>query len=89
MAHTPGPWIWSDDFRGLFGAGEWNAVLDYAFTEGMWLGHHNKEANARLIASAPDLLALLIELVNIEGPCPGNAAWAEKVLAAIAKATGA
>lgn len=40
-------------------------------------------------SGAPELLALLVELVDIEGPCPGTAAWASKVRAAIAKATGA
>lgn len=45
-------------------------------------------ANARLIAAAPDLLALLRELIDIEGPQPGTSDWANKVHAAIAKATG-
>ncbi len=45
-------------------------------------------ANARLIAAAPDLLALLIELVAIEGPQPGTSEWGDKARAAIAKATG-
>jgi hypothetical protein len=35
-----------------------------------------------------ELLALLKELIDIEGPQPGTAQWAEKVRAAIAKATG-
>lgn len=47
------------------------------------------EANAQLIAAAPDLLAVLQELIEIEGPQPGTAAWADKARAAIAKATGA
>ena len=46
------------------------------------------EANARLIAAAPDLLAVLIELTDIEGPLPGTAEWAKKALAVIAKAKG-
>ena len=44
-------------------------------------------ADARLIAAAPDLLALLIELVDIEGPMPGTSAWGDKARAAIVKAT--
>lgn len=36
---------------------------------------------------ADELIALLIELVDIEGPQPGTSAWADKVHAAIAKAT--
>ena len=41
-----------------------------------------------LFHAAPELLALLIELIDIEGPQPGTATWANKVEAAIAKATG-
>lgn len=36
-----------------------------------------------------EMLALLEELIDIEGPCPGNWPWAEKVQATIAKARGA
>ena len=62
--HTPGPWAWSKDYRGLFGSGELNRVLDYASYEGMWLAYTNhQEANARLIAAAPDLLAALKDLL--------------------------
>lgn len=35
-----------------------------------------------------ELLALLVELIDIEGPQPGTSAWADKARAAIAKATG-
>jgi len=41
-----------------------------------------------LIAAAPDLLALLEELVDIEGPQPGHVEWYGRVVAAIAKAKG-
>ena len=57
-------------------------------------GHHANWCAAvthpdmRLIESAPDLLALLIELVDIEGPMPGTSAWGDKARAAIAKAEG-
>lgn len=43
--------------------------------------------DAKLIAAAPELLALLQELIDIEGPQPGHITWANKVKAAIAKAT--
>jgi hypothetical protein len=33
-----------------------------------------------------ELVALLKELIDIEGPQPGTGGWAEKVIAAIAKA---
>jgi hypothetical protein len=44
--------------------------------------------DARLIAAAPDMLALLIELIEIEGPQPGHVEWWRKTIAVIAKATG-
>jgi len=52
-----------------------------------WMELDAPKANARLIAAAPDLLSLLIELTDIEGPQPGHIAWANKVKAAIKKAT--
>lgn len=47
-----------------------------------------RNANAHLIAAAPELLALLEELIDIEGPQPGTAEWAGRVRAAIARARG-
>lgn len=44
-------------------------------------------SNAKLIAAAPDLVSLLAELVDIEGPLPGNAEWARKVREALARLT--
>ena len=41
-----------------------------------------------MIAAAPTMLVLLKELIDIEGPQPGTAEWAEKVRAAIAEAEG-
>lgn len=38
--------------------------------------------------AAPDLLEVLVELTDIEGPLPGNAAWHGRAMAAIAKAEG-
>ena len=59
--HTPGPWTWADNYYGLFGSGQDNAVLKYASYEGMWLPEYEPQgkANARLIASAPELLETL------------------------------
>lgn len=49
-------------------------------------------SNAEFIVRACNLhqpmLDLLIELIDIEGPQPGNASWAEKVSVMVAKATG-
>lgn len=95
IKHTPGPWgvskqtptiIKQFDFLGetstvIGSASGWTG--SYAFPSDDEAVH-----NARLIAAAPELLALLVELVDIEGPCPGTVSWATKVHAAIAKATG-
>lgn len=106
-AHTPGPWWPSKDSAGVWGVrtirsldypdevgGEWGAYVC------MGIGDHtsdrtrgNEEANARLIAAAPDLLEALRDLM---GWIPGEAHWhtkapseaLERARAAIAKATG-
>lgn len=46
------------------------------------------EGDAHLYAAAPDMLALLKELIDIEGPQPGTAEWARKVNAIISRAEG-
>jgi hypothetical protein len=89
--HTPGPWVNRGriDKPGFpHSAVAAKTLLARVYSEAF--GDSEQEtANANLIAAAPDLLALLVELVDIDGPCPGNAAWASKVHTAIAKATGA
>lgn len=67
MSHTPGPWIWNKDYKGLYGAGKQNAVLEYFAYEGMSLNGADAvqtRANANLIAAAPDILAALKELIE-------------------------
>ena len=87
--HTPGPWIWGDNFKGLYGAGPNNEVLDYASYEGMWLGYGSAmKANARLIAAAPDLLEALQAISNPSLDDFSRSCGFEKARAAIAKATG-
>lgn len=86
-AHTPGPWTVS--------RGGWddNAHACYSL-EGV---KDVRVADARLIAAAPDLLALLNEAVELQRNHYGYgislhvemASWADKASAAIAKATGA
>jgi hypothetical protein len=66
--HTPGPWVWAERHHGLFGSGKDNRVLDFASYEGMWLAYSDhQEANARLIAAAPDLYAAALEMVAKTG----------------------
>lgn len=94
--HTPGPWQVGCrlDAR-VFDAEAANILLitgprwDVAYAAHLATDGNSaeQEANAKLIAAAPDLLALLQELVDIEGPQPGHVTWANKVKAAIAKAT--
>jgi hypothetical protein len=59
--YTPGPWAWAEGYQGLYGSGPNNTVLEYYSYEGLWLDDSagNQEANARLIAAAPDLLEAL------------------------------
>lgn len=64
---TPGPWIWADRNQGLYGAGPDNAVLAFYSYEGMHLSgktEESQEANARLIAAAPDLLGEATRLIE-------------------------
>jgi hypothetical protein len=91
--HTPGPWEWvGRDLESNF-PGHYAAVIETTVSCGQFCYGGSVELtisdeDKRLIAAAPDLLALLVELVDIEGPCPGTASWASKVHAVIAQATG-
>ncbi len=72
--HTPGPWIWADQKRGLYGAGPHNAVLEWYQYEGMHLSgitEDTQEANACLIAAAPELLNAL-KAISRHIDCPEN-----------------
>jgi hypothetical protein len=93
IKHTPGPWIWGADYRGLYGAGPDNEVLDHAHYEGMWLAHHdNRVANANLISAAPELLEALQIIIGDIEQSPRHFSISQKVAiarAAISKATGA
>lgn len=82
-SHTPGPWKLKRSGAISDADGELVATTGYRVR----VGSDEDDANARLIAAAPELLALLTELIDIEGPQPGHIEWANKVKAAIAKAT--
>ncbi len=66
MSHTPGPWTWAEKYRGLYGSGQYNEVLSWYSYEGMHLIQGDTEANAKLIAAAPDLLAALQRIVDAD-----------------------
>lgn len=91
--HTPGPWrvFRSTDGRVIIGIGESDGggITDAGF--GTWRDGAEQEANAQLIAAAPELLAALKSLVAERkrewggfGHHPGD----ESANAAIAKAEG-
>ena len=97
--HTPGPWTVTADGAGWYieCAPERGHSVAYIMAE---IGEEDpdtsddeKEANARLIAAAPDLLEALQWLVDIL-PDPDldndelQRTWTRRARAAIAKATG-
>jgi hypothetical protein len=95
-SHTPGPWRaepCGDGFVITYNdAGNWLATV--------WEdGDGNEEADARLIAAAPDLLAALKSApvlsayhghqgLDLEGYIADYSTWVASKIAAIAKATG-
>jgi hypothetical protein len=94
--HTPGPWEWVENAPGQYGSGKWlgsnsGMVFDYA-----GCGSHEcdvSEANARLIAAAPELVEALYAILissfhDVENISPHMQQAANKACAAIAKATG-
>jgi hypothetical protein len=78
--HTPGPWKYEPGTKTIRSQKEnyWLASMN------SWDGAVNHEANARLIAAAPDLLEACRWLVDY-APTPSDAA---KARAAIDKAEG-
>ena len=99
--HTPGPWIGAGpSFGDTFPRYTTSIMTDWEHEDEGHIDicelpfhHHDdeNEANARLIAAAPDLLEALKEMLdNHEDACTGyGEGAAEKARAAIAKATGA
>lgn len=84
MAHTPGPWAYrtEDGYCGEIVAS--NGTFLCAFAD------DPSEANARLIAAAPDLLdALSVLLAAVQrSVCEGSGPAQDLAHAAIAKAAG-
>lgn len=90
-AHTPGPWVTDNSvLRGSVNRLEEPRrhialVSDWEKVSGDRL---ENEANARLIAAAPDLLEALKTLVRHAEKCGRSAGVYDTARAAIAKATG-
>lgn len=93
IKHTPGPWFSAYDDNGFYEIGSESVSLRLAFTYGEG---ETDEANARLIAAAPDLLDVVkeanAELERLNDPrgfvSMRQMRIMEKARAAIAKATG-
>lgn len=84
---TPGPWATDPAEPHLVWAGsDHPQVVAEAWID--WENRVPTRANAALIAAAPEMYALLNELIDIEGPQPGNVEWARRVRSTIAKAEG-
>lgn len=89
--HTPGPWREEPLPNSRIGI----RADDHGYVCIVECGGPNpdrnaaQQANAHVLADAPAMLALLQELIDIEGPQPGTSDWAAKVRAIIASATGA
>lgn len=93
--HTPGPW-YADKIKDrnaykIFPHGSIHALLTVAgpVHDGAHPYALAAEANARLIAAAPEILQSLIEISNyfdVDGYCPDEVS--QRYHAAIAKATG-
>lgn len=83
--HSPGPWTAISTDRGVLIDSAPAMIAKVPFTG------EQAEADGRLIAAAPDLLALVVENVNFaefaqRGKQPSD--WLIKARAVIAKATG-
>jgi len=99
--HTPGPWEFGINPRGGYSNG---VVVRPAgeFPHGLWIADcgceydEERQANARLMASSPELLAacekadqFFDHLKNSWEVCHHTQAMMDQIKAAIAKATGA
>lgn len=82
--HIPGPWKWG--FESV--DPEWAIVtIEGGLIVANVNAHHRQEANAKLIAAAPELLdACEFALTILEGMGNGNGDAAKTCRAAIAKA---
>ena len=90
--HTPGPWCLSDESPMII-EDECKVIVGSASTypnSGYFPGQKEAEANARLIAAAPELLEALEKALD-DSACDGDQCgteWHELARAAIAKAKG-
>jgi hypothetical protein len=88
MTHTPGPWTYDAEFEVIFGPSpDYDTVAATFFDR----PEDECEANARLVAAAPQLLEALQSLLRdekaLDDDDPNLIKTREKARAAIAKAT--
>jgi hypothetical protein len=97
MSHTKGPWHYSDETRRVYhvdkNTGEEPPICEMDVNDWNAIESSDEvDANARLIAAAPDLLAALDALgqacANEWGPRFRESTVGKKALAALAKARG-
>ena len=81
--YTPGPWRYEEFGPNVIIKATKNPMLSVVHSL-YQESREQTEANARLIAAAPELL----EALEIALDCAGDAWWAEKAEAAIEKAKG-
>lgn len=85
--HTPGPWLidWeTETIHASYDEGSGH-IAEMRAGKLTW---HDRHANARLIAAAPDLLAALEYALAYPAALKSNAGFIEEVKVAIAKAKG-
>lgn len=82
--HTPGPWEYGSDTRDrmrVFAAG-WEIVRALSTHGGRRLSPAEREANARLIAAGPAMLAALREaLFVLQSVAAGDPGWSQAAFA--------
>ena len=62
--HTPGPWVTDNGHAERDGIQVWDTVHGWIIADVVNDQHDNAEANAALIAAAPDMRQALLDLVN-------------------------
>lgn len=81
--HTPGPWVYEGPRNSIIvWADDGESRICFMTSDGP------AEANARLIAAAPDLLKALKEAVYVAHAYDEHPGWLDAARAAIAKAEG-
>jgi len=84
-SHTPGPWMVNDKAVGGIDIEDFNRAFVVCRTSSEDYPNADEELrHARLIAAAPELLAVVKEVINDMGA--EDAPWYDAAIAAIAKA---